>query len=713
MQVIDAAKNRIDAQRFLNFLARHEIDATIRESAVETDGPESNAGATAYAVWVGDGEREAARGLVGEFESFIDDATDDSIDDEQAAVGLDPSSERKPPVRGVIPWLTISFCLACIALSIGLQGEPNPKGPNALKRWGSLDGVEIVDGSYWGVVSLVFLHATVSHLVGNLVGTAILGAGIERACGRLWWLLLFVAGALVTAAAELSVIAQVYYGASGIVGTFFGFTLVASARKRLIAWWLLALLSIWLLYGAVIDLAAVIDSNFGLGVDITWAAYAHLSGLGLGTIAALAFVISWQPRFTRPALAMILLAALVPVLHGPTWLPDWCFAKADRALQTGNIASAIDWYTKAIDRSREPAAGYVSRAWAYLDCGDLDAAWTDLESAHEADPELSDLAAFRALLRLYNSDLEGAMDDVRHEMDRASASAYAYDVRGRVRLAQGQFGDAQRDFEAALRLEPRNAAYWMDRASVRLMEDRHEQALSNSEHALQLDANESSALLVRGMAFSGMARYENARAELQHCCDLLHEELARRPNTVWLHSQLAEALLTQFDVDGEPGRLDEAMEHSRQFLHSVPRYWEAWSLQGAILLEQKQYGPAEQHLSRALELNPRDSWALCDHGLVRHGLDRTVEGLLDLDQAIAINPRFSFAYRSRGLMRQTLGRLSEALADFDRALELNPLFAEAYQLRAQVHEALGETQAARSDRQQAIELDPRLERSPE
>lgn len=682
MQEIYAASNRLDAQRFVNFLSQHGIAATVRDPSLNAD---LHGGG--FTVHVADETAEAGRSFVPAFRELYELTSDHRSDSDDIDDDTDARPDERPWLTiGSVPWLTIAFCLVAYVLSAGLWREPDRNSSEALARWGWQDGIAVVGGAWWGIVTNTLLHPTSAHLQGNLLGIAILGAGVERHRGRGWWLGLLLAALLVCTAASLAVLGTDGIGASGVLYTLFGFALIGGIRRKVVTLWLQIPLSIWLLLGVVVDLAEVLDVHFGRRGSPPWAAEAHLAGFGTGVLAALAFDISWKPRLTRTALIAVLLTALGIVWHGPTWLPEWCLGQSDRQLKSGTAEAAIEWSTRAILRSSAPAEAYLARAWCHVDNGDLKSAWSDLDAAFQADARLPDLQATRAVFRLFRSDFDGALQDVQVDLSQPTASAYSFEVRSEIHQSQQHFDSARRDIEVALRMDRSTASYRVSQAWLDHELSRFETALSDVELALSRDPHDLNGLCLRGFCLKELDRPDEARDALHRCRSELERSLARLPRSFWINTLLAWTLSALFELEDEPRWLDQALGHSTQLVQRAPEDWRNWTVHGDIQRSLRRFDQADESLTRALQLNPRSAESYCARGAARHGLGRTDDALLDLTQALELNPRFTLAWFERARVLQSAERLAEARDDLDRVLELNPRCRRAVRLREELHE---------------------------
>lgn len=124
------------------------------------------------------------------------------------------------------------------------------------------------NGAWWQVLSTMFLHGSLVHLLMNMAVLFQFGALIERGIGALRFCLLYIFGGVFTSLLSLS---YLFFndvnmvGASGAISVLLGFLAFydrASAKGLFIALMLMSFATLL------------------LGVNVAW--YAHLFGFGVG-----------------------------------------------------------------------------------------------------------------------------------------------------------------------------------------------------------------------------------------------------------------------------------------------------------------------------------------------------------------------------------------------------------------------------------------------
>jgi membrane associated rhomboid family serine protease len=209
-----------------------------------------------------------------------------------------PSRQKKR-----LPWAAIALAIVASATYLWLAHFVDAATrQSALLRWGTLsastDEWKLFwhDGRLLTLVTALFIHANLLHLVGNGVFLLIFGVPAERRLGAWRLLLLFLAGgalANLVASLLMGTTGRIIVGASGGISALIGAYLVLFPKAKL---GIIVPLGLWLEFVRVpaallIGLWAALQLVFtfvgpAFGATAWWA---HVSGFAAGVVMALAF----------------------------------------------------------------------------------------------------------------------------------------------------------------------------------------------------------------------------------------------------------------------------------------------------------------------------------------------------------------------------------------------------------------------------------------
>ncbi|MBI2965452.1 MAG: rhomboid family intramembrane serine protease [Chloroflexi bacterium] len=307
------------------------------------------------------------------------------------------------------PGTPATWTIAVVNVVVWLLLELNGGSQNVvvLLRFGAKYGPAIADGEYWRLLTAVFIHIGVFHLVANTIGLLIFGGMVERAYGMRAFIVIYVFAGVFGNVASYAAGPTVSAGASGavfgIVGAFAAYLLanrqVLGDLARRSLWGVAMIVVINIVFGATVG-----------GVD-NWA---HLGGLLSGGLLGFFLVprLAWgfqqgspgsgfepAPLVGRPASlirwqAVVILSALL--LAGTTWIitrdypysPERIVAttasEAERSIQRGDFQTARDLVEALAAGSRGATRlglFYLQRGLERAGEGDRRDAVTDIRNA--------------------------------------------------------------------------------------------------------------------------------------------------------------------------------------------------------------------------------------------------------------------------------------------------------------------------------------------
>ncbi|MBW3042435.1 tetratricopeptide repeat protein, partial [Prochlorococcus marinus] len=171
------------------------------------------------------------------------------------------------------------------------------------------------------------------------------------------------------------------------------------------------------------------------------------------------------------------------------------------------------------------------------------------------------------------------------------------------------------------------------------------------------------------------------------------------PKYTEAHSNLGNVLI-------DLGKLKEAETFYRKAIDLNPNYAIAHSNLAKILQELGNIKEAELHVRKAIKLKPDFANAYYNLGNISKDLGNIKEAESSQRKAIKIKPNFAEAHSNLGLILQDLGKLKEAELHVRKAIEINPNYSNAYSNLGNILENNGKLKEAELYTRQAITLDP-------
>jgi len=316
---------------------------------------------------------------------------------------LNDSAHNKPEARqelpltglGRAPVVTWALLTANIVVWWAANAAGAAQDPELLIDYGAMFGPLIADGQYWRLFTAMFLHVGHVHLLVNGFGLFIFGRLVERAYGRLRFLIIYILAGLFgsTASYWLNSI-SIGAGASGAIfatlGALVAFLVVHRRAFGKMGWFVLTVM----LFVAATSLLSGLNEP---GID-NWA---HTAGFAAGIALGLALA----PRYRAigsPMEAEVSLSGIGPL--GKRWwvvpaavsllaigtglatltMPDNPFShvyRAERHFEQQHHDLALDEVDKALRFDFTVGEGHLLRGRIFNELGDVAGARAELGMA--------------------------------------------------------------------------------------------------------------------------------------------------------------------------------------------------------------------------------------------------------------------------------------------------------------------------------------------
>ena len=299
------------------------------------------------------------------------------------------------PGRDRTPVVTAALLVANLLVFAAAQRAGAVDDAQALLDFGAMFGPLIADGEYWRLLTAMFLHADLLHLLFNMLALFLIGRQVEKSYGHLRFGVIYLLAGL--SGSVLSFMASPLAIGAGASGAIFG------ALGALVAFYVVqrrALGSQAKFYIAGLVVMVSVSLAYGLAaprID-NWA---HLGGLAGGVALGLALSPRTKPMFEAigsaaglrparapapgwwmvPAVAAVLAAgALAGTLTTPD-NPHTRLFRAERHAAAGDNVNALIELNLALRMERSLARAYYLRGTILAEQGNIAAAISELGAA--------------------------------------------------------------------------------------------------------------------------------------------------------------------------------------------------------------------------------------------------------------------------------------------------------------------------------------------
>jgi membrane associated rhomboid family serine protease len=212
---------------------------------------------------------------------------------------------------GVVRPPVVTYALLAVTVGIGLSSLLNPDTAGLWFTLFGLDKAAVATGEVYRLFTVVFVHAGLIHLAGNMYALYLVGPIVETMYGSLRFLGIYVVSAIAASTASYLLVPTDAVGASGAIFGLFGILFVALRVHRPLLGRAAANLARQIGFLILFNLAV----GFGLlGVGFPIDNMAHLGGLASGAWLGLLFA----PRMVTLATAFVRPGGPTPGSGAPT-----------------------------------------------------------------------------------------------------------------------------------------------------------------------------------------------------------------------------------------------------------------------------------------------------------------------------------------------------------------------------------------------------------
>jgi tetratricopeptide (TPR) repeat protein len=294
--------------------------------------------------------------------------------------------------------------------------------------------------------------------------------------------------------------------------------------------------------------------------------------------------------------------------------------RADIYLRRNRLDQAIADAGMAVRLDPKRPGSYWLRAAAYVEKERWTDAIADATTCVGLDPKYADCFNKRAYAYYNAGKYDLALADVEELLRLEPRSTWAFTTRGHVHTSQRLFDLALADYTQAIREDGNNHHAYANRGDIYLIKEQYTLAVADTTRALELKPRLGLALKVRGLAFYGLGRLDEARIDL--------------------------AAAVQQDPSWPKGHLFLALAEGR--------------------LEEKAFESCSRGNRR-----PDASTVVGGLPVCMKGLEFSTS-LRELAEAIRLNAQYADAYAYRGYVYMRLRQREQAIADLRKALQLEP-----------------------------------------
>ena len=193
-------------------------------------------------------------------------------------------------------------------------------------------------------------------------------------------------------------------------------------------------------------------------------------------------------------------------------------------VQSEQYALADSVFGELIDNYPSHAPAYITRGQFYLVEGDTIAALADIDKAIALDKNLSAAYEMRALLRVkYDADYASALADMNDAVRLNPKECNYYVNRALIKYYSDDLRGAMEDYDYALMLQPANVMVHYNRGLLRAQVGDRNRAVEDFNEVLKREPHNYQAILNRAILYELLGNYDQAIADFDAILEVYPE----------------------------------------------------------------------------------------------------------------------------------------------------------------------------------------------
>lgn len=336
---------------------------------------------------------------------------------------------------------------------------------------------------------------------------------------------------------------------------------------------------------------------------------------------------------------------------------------------TAGSAAAAEACSRLIDQevresSRRVAVLLTLRARVWKSVGDLEHALADLGAATSLDGDFVLPFELRADIHRDAARWDEAIADYDEVIRLQPGRSGAYLNRGLCLIEKREYDRALQDLEKSIELDGGNAfgqaaLAWNLKARIHAIKGDALRAIADYDEAIKLEPKNAGFYLERGAAHSILGQEDSALADFNQALSLNHDNAG----TLW--RMIASVHLRS-------GKLDRSVEAYTEAIRLQPKQPRLLVERAAALNALGQFDRALADYRQAIELQPDDAelyFVLGDAYKSKNDYERAIG---EYGRAIERDAGYANAYGHRGLVRFYTGDFAKSVDDLKRFGDAKP-----------------------------------------
>ncbi|MCQ2289237.1 MAG: tetratricopeptide repeat protein [Muribaculaceae bacterium] len=399
------------------------------------------------------------------------------------------------------------------------------------------------------------------------------------------------------------------------------------------------------------------------------------------------------------------------------------------AMNDGNYEEGIEFFKKELSDNPESGRAHTFLATAYLTNENLDLSLSEANKAlrflsNKETTMLVGAHSIRAKIHLYLGDTIQALKDYEQALKVDPKDEDTYSYRAQIYYEQKKYDLAQADYNTMIKLNPKGVEGYMGLARNCNDLKQYDKALEYCNKVVDLtDDDYSQVYTYRATAYKGLNNWEKASADIVHALDIDKEQDAiglvrtSHPEGFKHLEKLLTEKATQHSDDIMWNYLLACLyDTNYMFGKAVEKYNEVNKVDPMTTIEyniaftlcqQGKHDEAEEHMRKAIAMDTTDNDLVLNLSELLYYAKKYDQAIEVANTYLELEPDDVTAYSHRGLCEMKAGNYEKALKDINMSIDISAQSENPYSylLRAKCYQKLGNNELAQADLKHIIELD--------
>ncbi|MCP4650994.1 MAG: tetratricopeptide repeat protein [PVC group bacterium] len=266
----------------------------------------------------------------------------------------------------------------------------------------------------------------------------------------------------------------------------------------------------------------------------------------------------------------------------------------------------------------------------------------------------------------------------------------AYTNLGMAYYRQGKIDKAVKEYEHAIRLNPRYAEAQYKLGIIYLEKNEHDKAIETFRKVVKLNPYDTDAYNNLGVVFTKQGLWEEAIREFKFALSV--------------NSRSADTYNNLGIVYSEMGMLQDAVKYYQKAIDLDPQYTEAYYNLGTGYQKQGMMQKAIETYKKTIDVNPSFISTYNNLAFIYEKKGMLSEAMKVHEKAASLNPKSAIIYYNLGNIYYKRRKFSEAQQAYQMALKINPDFASAHYNLGLVFYKLGKKDKAKIEYDKSAQL---------